>query len=175
MQVALEGAFPADRLRFPAGFNGALIDTLRHLMQPAAHAPSEVPDEQFFVGCSQFTDRVDAQAVEPLAGLGANAVDFPGGQRPDTARDMVGVLTPLIKPITRWYLTPLDNPRSATVAQLRDILCSLGVKDNQIESYENPRSAYAAARKNATESDRIVAFGSFLTVADVLRDLGRTA
>ena len=86
MQVALEGAFPADRLRFPAGFNGALIDTLRHLMQPAAHAPSEVPDEQFFVGCSQFTDRVDAQAVEPLAGLGANAVDFPGRQRPDTAR-----------------------------------------------------------------------------------------
>jgi dihydrofolate synthase/folylpolyglutamate synthase len=90
-------------------------------------------------------------------------------------KDMVGVLTPLIKAITRWYLTPLDNPRASSVAQLREILCSLGVKDSLIESHENPRSAYAAARKNATESDRIVAFGSFLTVADVLRDLGRTA
>lgn len=90
-------------------------------------------------------------------------------------KDRVGVLTPLVKPITRWYLTPLDNPRSATVAQVRETLLGLGVKDTQIETYENPRSAYAAARKNATESDRIVAFGSFLTVADVLRDLGRTA
>ena len=90
-------------------------------------------------------------------------------------KDLGGVLTPLVKGITRWYLTPLDNPRSATVEQLRETLHGLGVKDAQIETYENPRSAYAAARKNATESDRIVAFGSFLTVADVLRDLGRTA
>ena len=90
-------------------------------------------------------------------------------------KDMAGVLVPLAKAITRWYLTPLDNPRSATVDQLREILCSLGVKASEIETYENPRSAHAAARKNATESDRIVAFGSFLTVADVLRDLGRAA
>lgn len=90
-------------------------------------------------------------------------------------KDMAGVLAPLAKAITRWYLTPLDNPRSATVDQLREILCSLGVKASEIETYENPRSAHAAARKNATESDRIVAFGSFLTVADVLRDLGRAA
>lgn len=90
-------------------------------------------------------------------------------------KDMAGVLAPLAKAITCWYLTPLDNPRSATVDQLREILCSLGVKASEIETYENPRSAYAAARKNATESDRIVAFGSFLTVADVLRDLGRAA
>ena len=90
-------------------------------------------------------------------------------------KDMAGVLTPLVKAMTHWYLTPLDNPRSATVGQIREILLNLGVKDKQIESFENPRSAYAAARKNATESDRIVAFGSFLTVADVLRDLGRAA
>lgn len=90
-------------------------------------------------------------------------------------KDMSGVLVPLVKGITRWYLTPLDNPRSASVDEIRTVLLNLGVRDAQIESYENPQSAYAAARKNATESDRIVAFGSFLTVADILRDLGRTA
>lgn len=90
-------------------------------------------------------------------------------------KDLAGVLKPLLKQINNWYLAPLDSPRSASPAQLQEILVGLGVRTSQIESYENPVSAYAAARKNATESDRIVAFGSFLTVADVLRDLGRTA
>ena len=90
-------------------------------------------------------------------------------------KDMAGVLAPLVKGISRWYLTPLDNPRSASADEIRAVLLTLGVKGEQIESYENPQAAYAAARKNATESDRIVAFGSFLTVADILRDLGRTA
>jgi dihydrofolate synthase / folylpolyglutamate synthase len=90
-------------------------------------------------------------------------------------KDMAGVLAPLYRLITRWYLTPLDNPRSASPAEIRAVLLAQGVKTDMIESYENPASAYAAARKNAIESDRIVAFGSFLTVADVLKDLGRTA
>ena len=90
-------------------------------------------------------------------------------------KDLAGVLQPLVKQITRWYLTPLESPRSATAAQLQETLVALGVKDSQIEAFENPAAAYAAARKSAGESDRIVAFGSFLTVADVLRDMGRTA
>ena len=90
-------------------------------------------------------------------------------------KDMAGVLAPLVRLISRWYLTPLDNPRSASPDEIRTLLLAQGVKAEMIESFENPHSAYAAARKNATESDRIVAFGSFLTVADVLKDLGRTA
>jgi len=90
-------------------------------------------------------------------------------------KDMAGVLAPLVKGITRWYLSPLDSPRSASADDIRAVLRALGVKDGQIATYENPQAAYAAARTNATESDRIVAFGSFLTVADILRDLGRTA
>ncbi len=90
-------------------------------------------------------------------------------------KDLAGVLKPLVKQIGQWYLAPVDSPRSASPAQLQETLLGLGVKPTQIESFENPVAAYAAARKTATESDRIVAFGSFLTVADVLRDLGRTA
>ncbi|MFM8338476.1 MAG: glutamate ligase domain-containing protein [Fluviibacter sp.] len=90
-------------------------------------------------------------------------------------KDLTGVLKPLLKQINRWYLVPVDSPRSASPSQLQEILVGLGVKPTQIETYENTAHAYAAARKNAAESDRIVAFGSFLTVADILRDLGRTA
>ena len=90
-------------------------------------------------------------------------------------KDLAGVLQPLLKQINRWYLAPLASPRSATPAQLQAALLSLGVPASQMTCFENPVAAYAAARKNAAESDRIVAFGSFLTVADVLRDLGRTA
>jgi dihydrofolate synthase/folylpolyglutamate synthase len=90
-------------------------------------------------------------------------------------KDLTGALKPLLKQINCWYLAPVASPRSATPAQLQETLISLGVKTGQIECFENPAEAYAAARKTATESDRIVVFGSFLTVADVLRDLGRTA
>ena len=90
-------------------------------------------------------------------------------------KDLPGVLKPLLKQIGQWYLAPVDSQRSASPAQLQETLLGLGVKPGQIECFENPALAYAAARKTATESDRIVAFGSFLTVADVLRDLGRTA
>lgn len=90
-------------------------------------------------------------------------------------KDLAGVLKPLLKQISRWYLAPVDSPRSATPVQLQQVLLSLGVPAGQIECFEKPAAAYAAARKTAAESDRIVAFGSFLTVADVLRDLGRTA
>ena len=90
-------------------------------------------------------------------------------------KDLVGVLKPLIRQINRWYLASVDSPRSARPSQLQEVLLALGVKPAQIECLENPVSAYAAARKNATENDRIVVFGSFLTVGDVLRDLGRTA
>ena len=90
-------------------------------------------------------------------------------------KDLVGVLKPLLKQIGHWYLAPVASPRSATAAQLQMVLLSLGVPAAQITCFEKPAAAYAAARKTASESDRIVAFGSFLTVADVLRDLGRTA
>ena len=90
-------------------------------------------------------------------------------------KDMAGVLQPLVKLMNRWYLTPLDSARTASADEIKSILLQLGVKSAQIECYEKPALAYAAARKNAVESDRIVAFGSFLTVADVLQDLGRTA
>ena len=42
-----------------------------------------------------------------------------------------------------------------------------------ISNHENPAAAFAAARERAGDSDRILVFGSFLTVADVMPILKR--
>ena len=44
-----------------------------------------------------------------------------------------------------------------------------------MSAYADPALAFAAARERAGENDRIVVFGSFLTVASVLQSLGRKA
>jgi dihydrofolate synthase/folylpolyglutamate synthase len=38
----------------------------------------------------------------------------------------------------------------------------------EVLRFKSPREAYAAARKRAGEDDRIIVFGSFHTVADVM-------
>ncbi|CFO36084.1 bifunctional folylpolyglutamate synthase/dihydrofolate synthase [Bordetella pertussis] len=42
-----------------------------------------------------------------------------------------------------------------------------------VQACADPAAAYAAAREKAGEGDRIIVFGSFLTVASVLQALGR--
>jgi dihydrofolate synthase/folylpolyglutamate synthase len=46
-----------------------------------------------------------------------------------------------------------------------------------VSCFDNPREAYAAATKRANENDRIVVFGSFHTVAEVMQaiEAARTA
>jgi dihydrofolate synthase/folylpolyglutamate synthase len=42
-----------------------------------------------------------------------------------------------------------------------------------VESFDDVATAFDAAHRAATADDRIIAFGSFLTVADVMRALRR--
>jgi dihydrofolate synthase/folylpolyglutamate synthase len=43
------------------------------------------------------------------------------------------------------------------------------------EAFASPTAALGFARDNASDDDRILAFGSFLTVADVMRSLSLKA
>jgi dihydrofolate synthase / folylpolyglutamate synthase len=59
---------------------------------------------------------------------------------------------------------------------LQERLAGLGVATDAILRYEDPGAAYRAAREIATEADRILVFGSFLTVAAALAQVsGRNA
>ena len=108
--------------------------------------------------------------------LAANLAD--SGFAPDTHavfgalrdKDIAGVVRPLVARITHWHLATLDGPRGTAAAELAAILRAEGVKV-PIDLYDNPVEAFAAARVQAGEADKIAVFGSFLTVAAVLRHL----
>ncbi len=81
-------------------------------------------------------------------------------------KDIAGVVALLADRIDRWHVCTLPPPRGAEAAELARVLRNAGVAD--VDSFENPAAAYAAARSGAGENDRIVVFGSFHTVADIL-------
>ena len=81
-------------------------------------------------------------------------------------KDIAGVVKALIGHIDRWLVCTLPPPRGARASELAQVLRQAGV--DAVREFENPAQAYAAACSGAAENDRIVVFGSFHTVADVI-------
>jgi dihydrofolate synthase/folylpolyglutamate synthase len=93
-----------------------------------------------------------------------------------TDKDIDAVIAALKPRVDRWLVASLPPPRGATSTQLRARLAASGVAQDAILAYEDPGAAYRAAREMATEADRILVFGSFLTVAAALAQVsGRGA
>jgi dihydrofolate synthase/folylpolyglutamate synthase len=78
-------------------------------------------------------------------------------------KDIAGVLREMAPRITRWFLASLPGPRGAAAGDLRRHL-----EEHPAEEYASPAAAFAAAREQAGENDKIVVFGSFLTVGEVI-------
>ena len=87
-------------------------------------------------------------------------------------KDIVSVIGPLAEVVDRWYPATLHTPRGATAAQLIESLVAAGVPA-PVQGYDDVHQAHAAAQREATEADRIVVFGSFHTVGDILAGLGK--
>ena len=85
-------------------------------------------------------------------------------------KDIAGVCGALRKTFSSWSIADLAVPRGATADALARALADSGA-EGQVLRFGNPRDAYAAARKRASENDRIVVFGSFHTVADVMQGI----
>ena len=82
-------------------------------------------------------------------------------------KDLAGVLRSLAPRITRWHLASLPGARAASAADLAAQLAALGVEKSSFHAHASPAQAFAAAREGASENDKIVVFGSFLTVGEV--------
>lgn len=82
-------------------------------------------------------------------------------------KDVDGVIALMRERVDHWLLASLPGPRGLKAEELAVRLRAAGVEAD-IRCFDSPADAFAAARKSAAEGDRIVAFGSFLTVADVL-------
>lgn len=87
-------------------------------------------------------------------------------------KDIVSVVGPLVEVVDRWYPASLHLPRGATAAQLVEALTAAGVRA-PAQTFDDVHQAWAAARRDAGEADRIVVFGSFHTVGDILATLGK--
>ena len=81
-------------------------------------------------------------------------------------KDIAGVVRLLAKRIDHWMVCTLPPPRGAQAAELAQALRQAGVF--AVREFENPALAYAAACSEAADNDRIVVFGSFHTVANIL-------
>ena len=80
-------------------------------------------------------------------------------------KDIAAVVNALQGRIDEWHIAPLPGPRGCDVDTLAAVLAGAGVPDRAIHRQPSVAEAFAAARKVAAEADRIVVFGSFLTVA----------
>jgi dihydrofolate synthase / folylpolyglutamate synthase len=107
----------------------------------------------------------NAQAAEALAlnlaesGFAPETIAVCGMLRD---KDIGAVVRHLAPRITRWHLASLPGPRGATAAQIAPHV------EGNVHEHDSPARAFQAARAAAGEGDKIVVFGSFLTVADVM-------
>jgi dihydrofolate synthase / folylpolyglutamate synthase len=89
-------------------------------------------------------------------------------------KDIRSSLARLVDKVDHWLLCTLPGPRGASAERLAEVLSELGVIDGENErtislvrdELHAPSLALAQAKARAAEADRILVFGSFLTVAD---------
>lgn len=86
-------------------------------------------------------------------------------------KDIEGVARAVKAHVDHWYLAPLPGPRGAATPVLEQALEAAQVFD-PVERFDSVAAALAAARSAARADDRIVVFGSFLTVAQALDAIG---
>ena len=84
-------------------------------------------------------------------------------------KDIAAIVAAIAPQITRWHVATLAVPRGAPAQQIADELQRGGV-DAPVIQHADVAAAWRAACKEAGENDKIVVFGSFFTVAAVLRE-----
>ena len=169
-------AYPALRGRIQLANAAAAICALGTLELPVAMqdvrrglAEVEIPGRfQVLPGRPQVILDVahNAQAAKVLA---QNLFD--AGFAPETIavcgmlrdKDIAAVLRELAPRVTRWHVASLPGPRGALASEI-----AAHLPTEKKELFDSPAAAFAAAKAQAGEGDKIVVFGSFLTVAEVM-------
>ncbi len=82
-------------------------------------------------------------------------------------KDIAGVVSALADRIDHWYLATPQLPRAASVDQLQAAVLQ-AAPQARTSAYGSVEQAWKAACEQAAETDRILVFGSFYTVAEVM-------
>ena len=83
-------------------------------------------------------------------------------------KDLSAIIERLAPLVQEWYCTDLPLERAASAAQLASVVRA-GTRQAQVSEHADPVAALNAALERADPADRILIFGSFLTVGGVLR------
>ena len=83
-------------------------------------------------------------------------------------KDVGGVIDAIKQCVDRWFVATLPGPRGASAAAVVAALVAAGIAAEATRTFDDVGSAFAAARAAASDADRIIVFGSFLTVAAAL-------
>ena len=169
---ALRGAIQLRNASAALAALDALRDRLPLAMQEVRRGLAEVslPGRfQVLPGRPQVVLDV-AHNPEAAAALAANLAA--SGFAPETIavfgmlrdKDVAGVVRAVAPHITRWHLATLPGPRGADARFLSSIFLEMQIRTPAAE-HDTVAAALAAARSEANENDKIVVFGSFLTVA----------
>jgi len=89
-------------------------------------------------------------------------------------KPMRSVVAELASHVDAWHVAGLDGPRGSTGEELQSALNESG-NGSRVTVHANVPAAYTAALAEASENDRVVTFGSFHTVGDILRTISSKA
>jgi dihydrofolate synthase / folylpolyglutamate synthase len=81
-------------------------------------------------------------------------------------KDVAGVIQAMKNAIDEWHVATLDTPRAAAAEDIAAALHAAGISN--VRLHADVRAAYEVVRASTGKDDRIVVFGSFHTVGDIL-------
>jgi len=82
-------------------------------------------------------------------------------------KDIAAVLNEMHDVIDGWYLATLAGERGTRAEVLAERVREAGI-DKPVFAFESPGQAWTVALSQLTKQDRIVGFGSFYVVGDIL-------
>ncbi len=129
--------------------------------QVIAHKPTVILD----VGHNPHAARALAASLTQLPAVKKQVAVF--SMLSD--KDIDSVLSICVPLFDCWYISGLNLPRGMTTEQITHKLKTYGIKN--IRSFTTVATAYQCALSEVQEDDRIIVFGSFHTVAEILDSL----
>jgi dihydrofolate synthase/folylpolyglutamate synthase len=110
--------------------------------------------------------------------LAANLASMPAGGRTLAVfamlkdKDIGGVIGAVQAHVSDWLVADAESARGASAAMLAAQLARAGVRA-PVAQFSDVAAAWRAACESAADNDKIIVFGSFLTVAAVMRERQR--
>lgn len=90
-------------------------------------------------------------------------------------KDIAGVVQKVAARIDHWHIGGTPGARGSRADEVAAIVRAACATGASVDTYDTIGAAYAAAIAHAAADDRMVVFGSFLTVAAALRERARNA